>query len=170
MNLVFGTFKSDFYKAISAIENEEPVGAKVTNASPVTRTITDSNIDAVRVTIRFDALINIDEKDGKNKGTSVDIFIKITESDGTVSLFDKNTNSGSTPITPTGLFGLVFFVLGNRSPFRISGKSRNSYSRDFLLEIKDNASFPIQVKVGRITADSTSERVTDKFSWTSLTT
>ena len=165
----FGTSNQTYIKAISAIENEEPVGAKVTNAASVTRTITDSNIDAVRVTVRFDALINIDEKDGKNKGTSVDIFIKITESDGTVSLFDKNTNSGSTPITPTGLFSVVFFALANRSPYRISGKSRNAYSRDFLLEIKDNASFPIQVTVGRSTADSTNERITDTFSWSSFT-
>jgi len=165
----FGTSDQTFIKAISDIENEEAVGVRVTNASPVTRTISDSNIDAIRVTIRFDALVSINEKDGKNIGTSVDIFIKLTENDGTVSLFNKNTDSDGPSILPAGLFGLIFFNLTNNSEFTIKGKSRNSYSRDFLIPIKDNASFPIQVTVGRDSADSTSERITDTFSWSSFT-
>ena len=165
----FGTSNQTYIKAISEIETEEAVGAKVTNAAPVTRTITDSNIDALRVTVRFDALISINEKDGKNIGTAVDIFIEITENDGTVSRFDKNTNSGVPPISNTGGLGQLVFNLLNQSEFRISGKSRNAYSRDFLIPIKDTASFPIQVKVGRDSADSTSERITDTFSWSSFT-
>ena len=162
----FGTSTQTHIKAISEIENEVGVGVKVTNALPVTRTVTDSNIDAIRVTIRFDALVNINEEDGKNLGTTVDVFIEITENDGTVSRFDKN-QGGKTSIQPGGLFGLLFTQV---SEFTIRGKSRNAYSRDFVIPIKDNASFPLQVKVGRLTADSTSERVTDTFSWTSLTT
>ena len=162
----FGTSNQTHIKAISQIENEVAVGVKVTNALPVTRTVTDSNIDAIRVTIRFDALVNINEKDGKNLGAQVDVFIEITENDGTVSRFDKN-QGGKTSIQPGGLFGLIPTQV---SEFTIRGKSRNAYSRDFVIPIKDNASFPIQVKVGRLTADSTSERKTDTFSWTSLTT
>jgi len=162
----FGTSNQTHIKAITEIENEVAVGVKVTNALPVTRTVTDSNIDAIRITIRFDALVNINEKDGKNLGTTVDIFIEITENDGTVSRFDKN-QGGKTSIQPGGLFGQI---LTQVSEFTISGKSRNAYSRDFVIPIKSNASFPLQVKVGRITSDSTSERKTDTFSWTSLTT
>ena len=162
----FGTSNQTHIKAISQIENEVAVGVKVTNALPVTRTVTDSNIDAIRITIRFDALVNINEEDGKNLGTTVDIFIEITENDGTVSRFDKNQGS-KTSIQPDGLFGQI---LTQVSEFTIRGKSRNAYSRDFVIPIKSNASFPLQVKVGRITSDSTSERKTDTFSWTSLTT
>ena len=162
----FGTSNQTHIKAISEIENEVAVGVKVTNALPVTRTVTDSNIDAIRVTIRFDALVNINEEDGKNLGAQVDVFIEITENDGTVSLFDKN-QGGKTLIQPGGLFGLIPTQV---SEFTIRGKSRNAYSRDFVIPIKDNASFPLQVKVGRSTSDSTSERKTDTFSWTSLTT
>mgnify|MGYP003131936150 FL=1 len=161
----FGTSNQTFIKAISAIENEEAVGAKVTNAAPVTRTITDSNIDAIRVTVRFDALININEKDGKNLGTTVDIFILITENDGTVTRFDKNTSS-ETISFQGGLFGILPM---SRSTFTISGKSRNAYSRDFLITIKDNMSFPIQVTVGRASGDTDNERITDTFSWSSFT-
>ena len=71
----FGTSNQTFIRAISDIETEESVNAPVTNAQSVTRTVTESNIDAIRVTVRFDALININEKDGKNIGTSVAIFI-----------------------------------------------------------------------------------------------
>ena len=161
----FGTSNQTFIKAISAIENEEAVGAKVTNAAPVTRTITDSNIDAIRVTVRFDALININEKDGKNVGTTVDIFILITENDGTVTRFDKNTSS-ETISFQGGLFGIIPM---SRSTFSVSGKSRNAYSRDFLITIKDNMSFPIQVTVGRASGDTDNERITDTFSWSSFT-
>ena len=162
----FGTSNQTHIKAISEIENEVAVGVKVTNALPVTRTVTNSDIDAIRVTIRFDALVNINEKDGKNLGAHVDVFIEITENDGTVSRFDKN-QGGKTSIQPGGLFGTIPTQV---SEFTIRGKSRNAYSRDFVIPIKSNASFPIQVKVGRLTADSTSERKTDTFSWTSLTT
>ena len=165
----FGTSDQTFIKAISDIENEEAVGVEVTNASPVTRTISDSTIDAIRVTITFNALVNINEADGKNIGTSVDVFIKITENDGTESLFNKNTVSDGPSILPAGLFGTLLFNLSNNSKFTIRGKSRNSYSRDFLIPIKDNASFPIQVTVGRDSADSTSERISDTFSWSSFT-
>ena len=161
----FGTSNQTFIKAISAIENEEAVGAKVTNAASVTRTITDSNIDAIRVTVRFDALININEKDGKNLGTTVDIFILITENDGTVTRFDKNTSSETISFLG-GLFGILRM---SRSAFTISGKSRNAYSRDFLITIKDNMSFPIQVTVGRSSGDTDNERITDTFSWSSFT-
>ena len=161
----FGTSNQTFIKAISAIENEEAVGAKVTNAASVTRTITDSNIDAIRVTVRFDALISINEKDGKNVGTTVDIFIEITENDGTVTRFDKNTSSETISFLG-GLFGILRM---SRSAFTISGKSRNAYSRDFLITIKDNMSFPIQVTVGRASGDTDNERITDTFSWSSFT-
>ena len=60
----FGTANQTFIRAISDIETEESVNAPVTNAQSVTRTVTESNIDAIRVTVRFDALISINEKDG----------------------------------------------------------------------------------------------------------
>ena len=62
----FGTANQTFIPAISDIDTVVSVNAPVTNAASVTRTITQSTTDAVRITIRFDALININEKDGKN--------------------------------------------------------------------------------------------------------
>nr|BAR31811.1 phage tail protein [uncultured Mediterranean phage uvMED] len=159
----FGTANQTFIPAISDIETEVGVNAPVTNAASVTRTITESNIDAIRVTIRFNALININEKDGKNLGTVVDVFILITENNGRTTRFDKNQ------ITGTGPGGFLNLLTVPTSAFSVSGKSRSAYARDFRITLREGTVFPIQVTVGRDSSDSTSERVTDTFSWSSLT-
>ena len=162
-NSRFGTANQTFIPAISDIETEVSVNAPVTNAASVTRTITQSTTDAVRVTIRFDALININEKDGKNLGTVVDVFILITENNGRTTRFDKNQ------ITGTGPGGFLNLFTVPTSAFSIRGKSRSAYAKDFRITLREDTVFPIQVTVGRDSSDSTSERVTDTFSWSSFT-
>ena len=143
----FGTSDQTFIKAISDIETEEGVGVAVTNAASVTRTITQSDIDALRITVRFDALININEADGKNLGNTAGITITIVENDGTTTNFTEDTNP----------------------ELRVRGKSRNPYSRDYRINLRENASFPIQVTVGRTTPDNSTTTRTNTFSWTSFT-
>ena len=104
----FGTTNQTFIKAITEIETEESVGVAITNAQSATRTITQSDIDAIRITIRFDSLININEADGQNLGNTAAIFIVITENDGTTTTYNETTNP----------------------ELRTRGKSRNAYSRD----------------------------------------
>ena len=159
----FGTANQTSIPVVSDIETEVSVNAPVTNAAPVTRTITESNIDEVRVTIRFDALVNINEKDGKNLGTTVDVFILITENNGRTTRFDKNQ------ITGTGPGGFLNLLTVPTSAFSVRGKSRGAYSRDFKITLRQGTSFPISITVGRDSADSTSERITDTFRWSSFT-
>ena len=143
----FGTSNQTFIKAISEIETEESVGVAVTNAQSVTRTITQSDIDAIRITIRFDALVDINQNDGKNLGSTAAAFIVLTQNNGTTTTFNETTNP----------------------ELRTRGKSRNAYSRDYLLNIPDNASFPIQVTVGRTSPDNSTPTRTNTFSWSSFT-
>ena len=159
----FGTANQTSIPVVSDIETEVSVNAPVTNAAPVTRTITESNIDEVRVTIRFDGLVNINEKDGKNLGTTVDVFILITENNGRTTRFDKNQ------ITGTGPGGFLNLLTVPTSAFSVRGKSRGAYSRDFKITLRQGTSFPISITVGRDSADSTSERITDTFRWSSFT-
>ena len=159
----FGTANQTSIPVVSDIETEVSVNAPVTNAAPVTRTITESNIDEVRVTIRFDALVNINEKDGKNLGTTVDVFILITENNGRTTRFDKNQ------ITGTGPGGFLNLLTVPTSAFSVRGKSRGAYSRDFKITLRQGTVFPISITVGRDSADSTSERITDTFRWSSFT-
>ena len=159
----FGTTNQTFIPAISDIETEVAVNAPVTNSASVTRTITDSNIDAVRVTVRFDALVDINDE-GKNVGATVDIFILITENDGTVTRFDKSQITGT-----TSLGGIFRQIQIPNSPYRVSGRSKSAYSRDYKITLRENTQFPIQITVGRESGDSSSERRTDSFRWASFT-
>ena len=143
----FGTSDQTFIKAISDIETEEGVGVAVTNAASVTRTITQSDIDAIRITVRFDSLININEADGKNLGNTAGITITIVENDGTTTNFTEDTNP----------------------ELRVRGKSRNPYSRDYKIDLRENVSFPIQVTVGRTTPDNSTTTRNNTFSWSSFT-
>ena len=143
----FGTSNQTFIKAISSIETEVSVGVAVTNAASVTRTITQSDIDALRITVRFDSLININEADGKNLGNTAGITITIVQNNGTTTNFTEDTNP----------------------ELRVRGKSRTPYSRDYRINLDDNTSFPIQVTVGRSTPDNSTTTRNNTFSWSSFT-
>ena len=159
----FGTSNQTFIPAVSELETEVSVNAPVTNAASVTRTVTETNTDAIRVTVTFDALININDK-GKNTGVDVAIFIIITENDGTTTRFDRTNITGTNPAG-----GIFRQITVPTSTFEISGRSKSAYSRDFRITLRQNTSFPIQITVGRETADRDSERTTDTFKWTSFT-
>jgi predicted phage tail protein len=158
----FGTANQTSIPVVSDIETEVSVNAPVTNAASVTRTVSESNIDEIRVTIRFDALVSINDE-GKNIGRQVDVFILITENNGRTTRFDKNQ------ITGTGPGGFLNLLTVPTSAFSVRGKSRSAYSRDFRITLREDTVFPISITVGRDTADSTSEKVTDTFRWSSFT-
>ena len=122
----FGTANQSHIKGISDIETENTVNAPVTFGTPVSRQISNSNINAVRVTIGFTALQKF-EDNGDINGTSVDIRIKIIQNNGTES----------TPIDD-----------------KITGKSPSAYFRDYRIDIPSSFQFPITVRVIRDTADS----------------
>ena len=159
----FGTANQTSIPVVSDIETEVSVNAPVTNAASVTRTVTESNIDEIRVTIRFDALVSINEKDGKNLGRQVDVFILITENNGRTTRFDKNQ------ITGTGPGGFLNLLTVPTSAFSVRGKSRSAYSRDFRITLREDTVFPISITVGRDTADTNDEKITDTFRWASFT-
>ena len=159
----FGTANQTSIPVVSDVETEVSVNAPVTNAASVTRTVTESNIDEIRVTIRFDALVSINEKDGKNLGRQVDVFILITENNGRTTRFDKNQ------ITGTGPGGFLNLLTVPTSAFSVRGKSRSAYSRDFRITLREDTVFPISITVGRDTADTNDEKITDTFRWASFT-
>ena len=137
----FGTANQTFIKGISDIETETGVNVQVEKATPVTRTISNSNIDAVRITLRFTALTEVNDE-GQTLGRTVDLTIKITDNDGTVT----------TPISD-----------------RVHGRSFNAYSRDYRIDIASGTAFPISVTVTRVSDDSSSSRIRDDFFFTAFT-
>ena len=138
----FGTANQTHIAGISDIETETTVGVAVTNGSPVSRSITNSNINAVRVTIGFNALQKF-EDNGDISGTTVDIRIQIIQNNGTTT----------TPIDD-----------------KITGKSASAYFRDYKINIPSGFSFPITVRVIRDTADSSVTTLQNGTVFSSFTT
>ena len=136
----FGTSNQTFIKGLKNIETETAVNVQVTKSQPVIRQITNSNIDAVRVTLRWNALQRINNE-GKTLGESVEILITIIDNNGTQYRFTDT----------------------------VRGKATNAYNRDYRINLKNNLPFPIQVKVERITNDNDSNKIRTSFSFASFT-
>lgn len=134
-----GTQAQSYIPNLAGSESEKAVGVAVTNGSPITRTITDSDVDRVRVTIQVPAL-QLVESDGDIRGTSVSISIQVQYNGGGYSTVVTNT---------------------------ISGKTTDNYQRDYMLTL--TGAFPVDVRVVRNTADSTSNRLSNDTNWFSYT-
>ena len=121
------------------IQTEKSVNVQITQSAPVTRTITNSEIDRVRVTITVPSL-QVVEDDGDIVGNSVDIKMQIQYDGGGYN--DVLTDT-------------------------ISGKSSSRYQRDYLLEL--NGSFPVDLRVVRVSADETSTKRASSTFFSSFT-
>ena len=138
----FGTSNQTFISGIANIESETNVGSKVENGTPISRQITNSNINAVRVTLRFNGLQKF-ETNGDVNGASVELTIKIIQNNGTTS----------TPISDT-----------------VTGRTSSAYNRDYRIDLPSNLNYPITVQVTRVTADATDpNRLRDEFFFQSFT-
>ena len=127
---------------INAIENTIPVNVAVTNASPVTRSITDSNVDKIRVSIQIPSLQEFRD-DGDIIGAEVKISIRITENDGQVH----------NPVEANV----------------INGKATSPFVKDFEIKFEKPMSFPIDITVIRNTEDGTDPKLQNSTNFLSLT-
>jgi len=121
------------------VEVEKQVNVEVKQSVPVTKQITDSEVDRVRVTMRIPALQQF-EDDGDIVGSSVSIDI----------LIQYNGGGFNSAVAQT-----------------ISGKSSSVYQRDFMVPI--NGAFPVDIRFTRITADGSSSKSANQTWWSSYT-
>lgn len=134
-----GTQAQTYIPGFTDIENEVPVGVTVTLASPVARTITDSSVNAVRITITVPQLQKI-EDNGDINGTSVLLAVEVQYNGGGYTEVLRDT---------------------------IAGRTGDNYQRDYLVSLSGN--FPVNVRVLRGTPDSSDPRLSNAFSWSSYT-
>ena len=137
----FGTSNQTAIQGISEIETENAVGVAVTKASPVSRSITNTSINAVRVTLGFPSLQKF-EDDGDINGAEVAINIQTIENDGTTT----------TVITDT-----------------VKGRTASTYFRDYKINFASDTSFPVTIRVNRTTDDSTETTLQNSSIWSSFT-
>ena len=134
----FGTASQTKVDGIESSSSVTAVGTTVTASSPVTRQITNSNVDAANVTITFPQLQRATET-GDLLGTSVQLKISV----------QYNSGGFTDVITDT-----------------VTGRSADAYQRDYRVNL--TGAFPVDIRVTRVTADSTSSSLINAFTWTSL--
>ena len=136
-----GTASQTFIEGISNIETESVIGTTVTTSTPVTHTVSASNINAVRVTLRFPSMQKF-EDNGDINGVEVNLLIKTIENDGTTTTVINDT---------------------------VKGRSTNAYFRDYIVNLKSTTSFPVAIRVERVTADSSDATLVNAFQFQQAT-
>ena len=134
-----GTQNQSYVPIAADVENEVGVNVTVQQATPVVRSITDTTVDAARVTITVPALQLFTDK-GDIEGTDVRLQIAV----------QYNGGGYGTVIDDT-----------------IAGRTGDQYQRDYLVGLA--GAFPVNIRVTRITADSNSAKLINAFSWSSFT-
>ena len=134
----FGTSGQTKVTGIESSSSVIAVGTTVTQSSPVTRQITNSNVDAANVTITFPQLQKATDQ-GDLLGTSVQLKISVQYNSGGFTDVINDT---------------------------ITGRSADAYQRDYRVNL--TGAFPVDIRVTRVTADSTTSSLIDAFRWTSL--
>jgi len=134
-----GTQAQDYIPGFDDVANEVSVGVNVLQSSPVIRSITNSAINAARLTITVPQLQKF-EDNGDINGASFQLQIAVQYNGG-------------------GYTTVVDDV--------ISGRTSQNYQRQYLINL--SGAFPVNIKVSRVTADSGSAKLSDAFSWTSYT-
>ena len=135
----FGTQAQAYVPGFDAVENEVQVGSDVLEGIPVTRTITDTDVNAVRITINVPLLQEFTST-GDVLGSEIDLAIAV----------QYNGGGFTTVIDDT-----------------IKGRTSDLYQRDYIVNIA--GAFPVDIRVTRVSPDSTSAKISNAFSWLSYT-
>ena len=134
----FGTSGQTKVEGIESSSSVTAVGLTVTQSSPVTRQITNSNVDAVNVTITFPQLQRATDQ-GDLLGSSVQLKIAVQYNSGGFTDVIDDT---------------------------ITGRTADAYQRDYRVNL--TGAFPVDIRVTRVTADSSTSSLVDAFTWTSF--
>jgi hypothetical protein len=134
-----GTQSQSYISGFDDVGNEVAVGVTVQQATPVVRSITNTAVNAARVTITVPSLQQFQDN-GDINGTSIQLLIAV----------QYNGGGYTTVIDDT-----------------ISGRTSQQYQKQYLVNF--SGAFPVDIKVTRVTADSGSAKLANAFSWSSYT-
>ena len=129
----FGTSNQTKVEGIESSSSVTSVGVTVTASAPVTRQITNSNVDAANITITFPQIQRATDK-GDLLGSSVQLKISVQYNSGGFTDIINDT---------------------------ITGRTADAYQRDYRVEL--TGAFPVDIRVSRVTADSTDASLVDSF-------
>lgn len=134
-----GTLDQSPINGFSAIESTVIVNAQVKHDTPIIRTVSDPNVTRVRLNIGVDSLVQSDER-GNQHNTSVMMMIDAKPSSSSTWTLVKDVTIG---------------------PGKISGE----YLEAHIINAPDEKPFDIRVR--RVTSDSTSDLLQNDTRWSS---
>ncbi len=138
-----GTQAQQFIPLTAGTESSRVVNRAVVKDVPIVESVTDDEVDAVKVGISIPTLQKIDNETGDTSGTSVRLKI-----------FVQYASSGFTKVVDD----------------KISGRTADLYQKDYIVELsRPNPSDNVDIKVERVTDDSSNSLESDAFSWSSIT-
>ena len=136
-----GSQTQTYISGVEGIEATTSVNANVTiSAGAVTRTITNSNVDRVRIEIQVPTL-QIITNEGDIIGHSVQFSLSVQYNGGGYNIVRTET---------------------------ISGKTSSAYSKSYTIGL--SGSFPVDIRVTRLSADETSAKRQNTINWKTFTT
>lgn len=127
-------------------ENEIDVGAELTKTTSLVRTISESDIDAVRVKVRIPQL-TYQDSNGNLRGSSVQFQIEIQANGGAYELATLKNDT---------------------NPVTIEGKNTSVYEAQYRVDLPAGGS-PWNIKLTRLTDDSTTATLQNKTYWSTYT-
>lgn len=150
--LRFGTQNQTWIPGFRANETPYNVNSLITFSTPVTRTVTDTNVDAVRITVSLPQL-QFFKADGSVVGTQVDLQVEVSYDGGA---FSSDPANGGIPQTD--------------SRMKFLGRTADLYQRSFVVDFKQPWTSSVAIRVLRKTEDApTGVNFTqiDKIYWAS---
>jgi predicted phage tail protein len=135
-----GTQSQGYIAGFPAIESENGVGVEVKNSASVTRQISNTEVDAVRVRISIPQLTEQNTSNGDLNGSSVTYAI------------DVQSNGG----------GFVQYLTDT-----VRGKTTSKYERTYRVQLTGSA--PWDIRVRRVSIDPTTVSIQNKTFWESYT-
>jgi len=126
----YGTQNQTWIEGYRASETPNNVNVKITFTTPVTRTITDTNVDAVRITVSLPQL-QFFNANGSVVGTQVNIRTEISFGGGAFSTIIPSSNT------------LMQFKF----------RTADLYQRSFVVDIPVGSAFPVAIRLVRETQD-----------------
>ncbi|HDV3823883.1 TPA: DUF1983 domain-containing protein [Escherichia coli] len=134
-----GTADQSPINGFNAIESTVIVNAKVTYDTPIIRTVSDPNVNRVRLNLGVDSLVQSDDK-GNQYNTSVTLAVDVKPSSSTTWSIVKGITIGP-------------------------GKQSGEYMEAHIIQAPDEKPFDIRVR--RITPDSKSDLLRNDTRWSS---
>ena len=134
-----GTADQSPINGFNAIESTVIVNAKVTHDTPIIRTISDPNVNRVRLNLGVDSLVQSDDK-GNQYNTSVTLMVDVKPSSSTTWSLVKDIHIGP-------------------------GKQSGEYLEAHIIQVPDENPFDIRVR--RVTPDSTGDLLHNDTRWSS---